>query len=470
MFKSFFWAFIEKGGQVVIQFIALVVLGRLLMPCDYGVYGTLMIFISFAEFLVDSGFGGALVQKKIVNQKDINTLFTTNVVLSIVLYLVLYCVAPLIASFYNIPEVSTYLRVLGIVVVIYSFSIVQTTLLQRELRLKETAFVMLISSLISVTLTIVLALFDYGVWALIMQQLFMAVSMVIGFWIKDRRNIRLGFSVLSFRELWGFGSKILLANSLQRISGNLSSAMVPKISSITTAGFLVQAEKLFAVPVNVFTSTIDKATFPILSRETLTSQLINKARGINQVVVYWVLPFFFILSLFSKEFLVIVLGEKWIDSASFLTIISLGGGGLMLQALQRNIFKSLGDTKTILSVDTVKFVLGLLILGLSIRFGVYFMVTAFMSLSYVGSVLYFYFLHKKYAYNVRKQIDDYYIPFLAVIVCYSVFYWIESSIDFAWYNVFLSLIFYLLYLFVGLFLRSKPLLSIIFAAYARISK
>ena len=82
MLNKIFWVFFEKGGITLIQFITLVILGRLLTPDDYGVYGIMMIFIAVSDMLVDSGFGGALVYKKTINQFDINTLFGVNIALS----------------------------------------------------------------------------------------------------------------------------------------------------------------------------------------------------------------------------------------------------------------------------------------------------------------------------------------------------------------------------------------------------
>lgn len=75
MFKFFFWIFFEKGFVTVLQFFTLIVLGHILSPIDYGVYGTMMVFIAISEMLIDSGFGGAIIQKSEITKEDINTLF-----------------------------------------------------------------------------------------------------------------------------------------------------------------------------------------------------------------------------------------------------------------------------------------------------------------------------------------------------------------------------------------------------------
>lgn len=454
MYRTFFWAFIERGGQVVIQFVSLVVLGRLLSPQDYGVYGIMMIFISIAELLIDSGFGGALIQKKELTQKDINTLFVTNTFIGIFMYAILFFLSPLVSVFYSMPNLTLYLRVLGIVVIIYSLTIVQTTLLQRELRLKESATVILIASMVSVIGALIFAVLGFGIWSLIIQQLLMSIVMVLLLWIKDSRNIHFEFSRKSFDLLWNFGSKILMANIILRIYDNMSTAIIPKIATITIAGYYVQASKIYSVSVNTVSTTIDKVTFPILCKEHNMEVLLLRSRNINRKIASFVIPLYLILSLFSTELIYISLGEKWLQSSLYLSIVSLGGIGLLIQTLFRNIFKSMADTSIILFIDTIKAIFGFIILVFSLKFGVLFMVCALTTLGYVGSILYGFFLSKRYGYFFWAQMEDFYKPLLSSVLVYVVFKYLLDFMDFHWCNVFFSVFFYIVYLIVNVLMKN----------------
>ena len=217
MFKNFLWAFFEKGGQFFIQFLSVVILSRFLSPEEYGIYGIMAIFIAISELLIDSGFGGALVQKKDVKQIDINTLFVTNLVISLVLYFILFFAAPYIAIYYKIPELSLYISVLGITIMFYSLTIVHITLLQKDLKFKKSANITVISTSLSVSFAVLIANFGGGIWALIFQPLLMSIFMASILWTIERRNISIQFSKDSFRELWSFGSKLLAANLLNTI-------------------------------------------------------------------------------------------------------------------------------------------------------------------------------------------------------------------------------------------------------------
>ena len=73
VFLGIIWASTQKIGNLLISFVANMVLARLLTPSDFGTIGMLHFFIAITQTLVDSGFGSALIQKKEINQFDIST-------------------------------------------------------------------------------------------------------------------------------------------------------------------------------------------------------------------------------------------------------------------------------------------------------------------------------------------------------------------------------------------------------------
>lgn len=461
MFKNYLWVFLEKSGQFIIQSISIIVLGRVLSPEDYGLYGTMMIFIAISELLIDSGFGGAIVHKKDVKQEDLNTLFVTNLSISLVLYLIIFCVAPFIAGYYNEQKLSLYLRVFGLVIILYSLTLIHVTMLQKELKFKLSTIIIFISSLVSVISAFIAALYGLGVWSLVIQQLLLSLTMVILLKILDKRKIRFEFSKSSFHYLWGFGSKLLFANFINTIYNNISTSLVPKITSMNIAGYYTQASKINSIPGNILMTTIDKVTFPLLSKENNSQTLFKKAQNINQIILVLTIPIFPIISLFSKEIIYVILGEKWIGADVFLAILAWGGIGLLLQTIYRNIFKSLADTSTILKVDLIKTIIGLTILGISLKLGVIFMIYGLTISMYIGAIVYTIILFKKFKVGIIHLISDYSLPLFVSLFIYIIFYFYMRDIHFAWYNLFYALAFYFIYFLVNLLLKNKIAINIV---------
>lgn len=455
MLKNFIWAFVEKGGQFVIQFLSVIILSRFVSPEEFGIYGIMAIFISVSELLVDSGFGGALIQKRRVEQIDINTLFIVNFGMSIFLYVILFCSAPLIAGYYEIPKLQLYIRVLGLAIVFYSLTIVHQSLLQRDLRFKRSANITLIASIISVVGAIIVAYCRLGIWALIVQPVLMAFSLASLLWISEKRDIQLTFSKKSFDSLWAFGSKLLVANLLQTIYSNVSTSIIPKIANVKISGYYYQASRLNSIPIGVLQTSVDKAAFPILSKEDSVNRILERARIINKVVVSCFFPFFPLISLFSKEILAVVLGVQWLDAAPFLSVLSWGGWGLLLQALYRNIYKSIGNTKTILMIDLVKTLVGLSVLVMSVFCGVTFMIWGLTMSMYIGAILYMWKIRKDVYYTIKKQLSDFCIPVVASVLVFGVSGLIYSELQYQWYNIFMSIGSLMLYVFINIILGNQ---------------
>lgn len=461
MFKKFIWAFTEKGGQFILQFFGVAIMGRFLSPQEYGVYGIMMIFVTISEQLIDSGFGGALVQKKEISQDDINTLFTSNLLISIVLYLLLFLIAPSFAKFYGLPQLSQYLRVLGLVVILYALTIVQMTLLQRELRFRKSALITLLATLISVCGAIAASICGYGIWSLIFQSLLMAGLMALFLWTMIRRHIGLKINLQSFKSLWSFGSRLLAANLLQTAYNNISTSIIPKISSMRDSGLFFQANRINGIPVGILQTTIDKAAFPILSKEKNSEELLAKARILNNSIFAVVLPFFPLLSIFSSEALYIALGPQWVDGALYLQILSWGGVGLLMQTFYRNIIKSQGKTSKILYADILKVVIGLIVLTCAIPFGTIFLVSGLTMTMFVGTFIYMMIIKKEFNFKCVSQLSDFIKPMANAIICYVSFYLLHNCLDFHWYNIFLAVGYCFEYALLAYLLRMRELTQLI---------
>ena len=161
------WTALQRYSKLFIQFISGIILARLLTPYDYGCIGMLSIFMVLAEAFIDGGFGSALIQKKNPTQVDYSTIFYWNIGMAFVMYAVLYVCAPAIARFYDIPILSSVLRVQGVVLFIYAFNIIQRNQLRKKLNFKVLSIVAITTSLIALSITVLMGYKGYGVWALV---------------------------------------------------------------------------------------------------------------------------------------------------------------------------------------------------------------------------------------------------------------------------------------------------------------
>ncbi|MBR4349211.1 MAG: oligosaccharide flippase family protein [Bacteroidales bacterium] len=157
-------------GQGV-TFLVGIVLARLLSPSEYGLIGIVTIFTTILTGFVDSGFSSALIRKKDISNDDYNTMFLTNMVMSVLMFVILFFCAPLIADFFEREELTLLTRVMGLILIIQALSIVQNTYLTKKIDFKTKTKASLIAAVTSGISGISTALLDLGVWALVIQQL-----------------------------------------------------------------------------------------------------------------------------------------------------------------------------------------------------------------------------------------------------------------------------------------------------------
>ena len=456
MFRKFIWILLEKGSITILNFGTLIILSRLLSPSDYGVYGIMVLFISITETLIDSGFGGAIVQKKDLQQVDINTLFFFNLAISIFAYIVLFVVAPFIENIYKIENLSLYFRTIGITLVLYALSLIQISLLNRKLLFRKSAVINVTSYSLASAIAITMAYFGWGIWSLIWQLILSSCFLAVFYWCTNRIRITFDVSVKSFTYMWKFGINTVWANITQTVVNNLMTSIIPKISTAAQAGYYFQANRVNSAPNAILIQCIDKGIFPILSKEANEANIIEKARSMNRFFLSIITPLFPLFSITAYPIVMILLGEKWENSVVYLSILAWSGIALCIQAVYRNIIKSTGKTKYIFYVEIIKSMITLTVLFISMKFGVLFMVYGFTISAFIGIFVWSYVLAYKFAYSFINQLRDLIKPLLASVLMILLIKVINIDCT-SCYSLTVLPLGYFLYWIVSLFMKNKEI-------------
>lgn len=211
------WNVVSQFGQSGITFLSTIILARLLTPADFGIIGIVTIFIAFSQMMVDSEMGGALLRKKEVSRTDYSTLFYYNLAVSFLLYGILYFSSPLLADFYDRPQLTDVVRVISLTIIIHAFRVVQRIMIFRDLKFKIYAVINVISGIISLAVAIWMAHKGYGYWSLVWQQIVLALCHVVFLEIYNRFIPSLTFSKESFRLSILFRYKSLWVRYSQNI-------------------------------------------------------------------------------------------------------------------------------------------------------------------------------------------------------------------------------------------------------------
>lgn len=401
------WSSIGKFGTLGITFISNLVLARLLMPSDFGYIGMLYIFLAISQVFISGGLGSALIQKKETTHIDYTTVFYWNLVFSVFFVVLLFFTAQSIADFYKMPMLKDILRVQSIGLIISSFSIVQTTQLQKKLRFKELSVRSIIASFVGTIAAIVMAYNKFGVWSLVYSSLISGVVNVILLWNMSRWRPTLEFSFQSVKELFGFGGFILFSNLINTFSNNIQGLIIGKVFSIKDVGYYTQARKLEEIPSVSFSSIFGQVAYPVFSK---VQNDINKLRyvlkQITRQTASVVFPIMILLIIVAKPLITILYTEKWSDSIPYFQILCAGGIAVSLQSINYYVVAAIGEGRALFRWTLIKRLIGLFLLGIGTFFGMKGLLYGMVLGSYL---IYFInaFLAGRYVnYNLITQIKD----------------------------------------------------------------
>lgn len=428
--SSFSWVLIERFGYSGINLLATIVLARLLTPYEFGLVGTVAVITSISNMIVESGMGAALVNKKDVTKLDCNTMFTFNFFMSTFLYAMIFLLSPLIANYFKTPILENIIRVLSLTLVFNSLTMVHRVILIKKLLFKQQSFISVTALLISVGVSILCALKGWGVWAIVIQLLLYSAvySIIIFFVIKYIPRVQ--FSKKSFKDLIGFGGRIILSGMIQVGYNDIISSAISKVYTIQTTGLYTQSQKLISFPVFFFRSLFDSAAFPILSKTTSRGEFKLMCSQINRGIYLLAFPLLLIIPFNATNILHVVLGEQWIQANKIFTILSVGIIISLIDNSASNTLKSAGEAKVFLSIGMSKAIIGLSTLSVTFLFSIDFVLYGILFTNLVTSFISVYYIDQLTLYKIKDQFKDILIPLSTALIANLIAFLAFCYIDF----------------------------------------
>lgn len=373
---AFIWNGISQLGQSGIQFLSTVILARLLTPDDFGIIGLTTIFITLGSMMVDSEMGAALLRKRKVTKIDYSTLFFYNLIVSLIIYILLFFLAPLISSFYHRPPLTGIIRIISLSIVIHAFRVVQQIMIFRKLDFKSFAIISLCSGVLSLFVAVSLAIKGFGYWALVWQGVFSAVFNVILMTIKNRFFPIFRFSINSFKEQFSFGISLLGSDMLKVIANNISLNIIGKFAPLKLTGNYTQYSRITSFSQSFFGSLLNQSIYPMMAKIDDDEVFKIQYKRLFTYVILMMMVISFVVILFSKYVIWVLLGKDWLSNQWMIKILSLTILPTTLQILNSNILKAKGYTRLILGLESLKSVIVLSLLLISILGGIEIIVWA----------------------------------------------------------------------------------------------
>lgn len=411
---GFSWTVFEGVFSQGAIFIVGIILARLLTPKDFGVVGIITAIIAVCNSVVEAGFGSALIRKLDANNTDFNTAFYTNLVVAVLLYFVLFLLAPNIAMFFDTPILSILIQVSGLVLVINAMVIIQRSLLSKALNFKKQGIIAIISSILSGIIAVGMATLNFGVWSLVALSLFRPFFNTILLWLSSSWFPKLLFSWKSFKDLFDYGSKLLLTNLINTAYKNIYYFLIGKYFNPIALGYYTRADQFQAPFSTNITFAIRRVSFPILSNFQNDSRNL-KLKFVQFIRFSMLLNFSIMLGIAAtaEPLVLLLIGDKWTTSIEYLQLLCIPGILYPLQILHLNLLLIKGYSNLNLRLELIKKIILIPIILISINFGISEMIYGLMIFSIIEYFINSYYTRKIIDYPILEQFKDFF-PFIII--------------------------------------------------------
>lgn len=414
--KGFLW-----GGMsnVICQILSLffgIFLARILTPDDYGPIGMLAIFSAIASSLQDSGFVAAIANRKKVGHDDYNAVFWFNIIISLFMYAVLYVCAPLIADFFNEPVLVTLSRYNFLAFVVAGFGIAPSAYLFRELKVKQKSIALILSIAISGVVGVVMALNGYSYWGIATQGIVYVLVRTVMCWYFTpwRPTIKVNFAPLKY--LFAFSYRLLITNIFQRFNWNVFSFILGKFYSRVDVGNYTKAAEWFNMGGEVVNGMVNAVAQPVLAQMVDDNKRqLHVFRKMLRFTTFVAFPLMLGMSLVAKELIIVVITEKWIESAKILQILAVWGAFMPIQSMLTHLLVSRGRSRIFMWCTIVQ---GLLTLGMLLAmspYGIKPMLVAYCVFNVAWLFVWNYFVKKEISLTFSMFVCDM-LPYLLLSV------------------------------------------------------
>jgi len=424
--SSLLWKLMEQGGTQGIQFIVSIVLARLLLPEDYGIIALVTIFIIIANVFVRSGFNTALIQKKDANEADFSSVFYLSLFVASLLYVILFFAAPLIAAFYDEPQLILALRAISVTLFFGAFNSIQNAVVARKMQFKKLFFSSLGAIVVSGTVGIVMAYAGFGVWALVAQQITNQLLITIILWFTVKWRPRLLFSFERVKGLFSYGWKLLVSALIDTLYMELSSLIIGKMYNVEMLSFYNRGKQFPSLIVTNINGSIQSVMLPALSSQQdnrkRVRDMVRRSIVTSSFVIF---PMMVGLAVIAEPLVKILLTEKWLPAVPFLQIYCLIYALWPIHTANLQAINALGRSDIFLKLEIIKKIIGLAILGVTVFYGVYAIALGGIVSGLIATIINSYPNAKLLNYSYKEQWKDIMPSLLLSLVMGTVVYSVQ---------------------------------------------
>lgn len=421
--KGVIWSTIQNWGSQAGSFIIFIILARLLTPEDFGIVSLANVFLVFLNIFLEQGLTPALIQREELEAKHLDTAFWTQVISGILLTIFSLFIADQIALIFRQPQLLPILQCFSCLFIINSFGQLPQAILQRNLDFQIMAMRSLIAIIISGIVGITMAVYGFGVWSLVGQQLTFESVMVMVIWKAISWRPKLRFSYKHFQDLFGFSIYVFIFKFIKFFERRSDNLLIGYFLGEVALGYYAIAYRILEVMTQLLIGTTNQVALPVFSRLQNDPESFRKAfYQVTQFTSLIAFPAFFAMLTLAPQVITTLFGEKWIPSVLVMRILTFMGILSSFSFFNLSVFVAMGKPHWRMWLSFFNATISFLAALWVIERGIVAVACAFVISIYLVFPANLFLLSKLIKISLPDYLDQFITPFISSLVMVTFLY------------------------------------------------
>ena len=399
-------------------FVSTIVLAHLLVPADFGIVAMATSLSALLELLTYFGLDMALLRQRETTEDHFNSVWTLNVLCGCAMAALMIALSIPAAHFYREPRVTAVICALAGVPLIQAFENVGVVNFRKELRFDLEFRFMFYKRVIRFAVTLLIAVWLRDYWALVIGMLIGRIAGVVFSFVMQ--SFRPRFSLRSLGELMHFSKWLMLHNLMSFLRDRGSDFVVGRLAGPASLGLFSVAAEISNMPGTELVGPINRAVLPAyMSIAHDLPALRREYVSVLSMVSLLAVPLVAGCAVCAPFFVLLFLGQRWMESASLIEILAFYGITRVMQINAYSAFLALGKPQYYVTISFIHVcVLVTLLITLTILDGLRGAAWAYVISSVIAMPVDFYFITRFMDLPASAYIGALWRPICSATVMY----------------------------------------------------
>lgn len=322
--SGFAWESATKLITQIVSWGSTIVVARILLPSDYGLIAVASVFVELFVVLTRDGLAAGLINAKEINDDQLDTIFWISLALGLFIYTIIYAVAPFISTFYNMAELTSIIRFMGLVLIFSSLKIVPVSIALRNMEFKYRSIVEMIANLAMSITVVSLAMAGYGLWSLVWAMITRHLIETLAYISFLKHIPRFLLRISEVKDILIFGLKRMASNFLEFLNIRSGVFVSGFFLGEVVVGYYSMGIELASIPMSKFGTIFNSIAFPTFSRikhdlKNSQTMFLNMHRYLLTISY----PILLGITLIANDIVILLLTEKWEPIVPVLQVLCL---------------------------------------------------------------------------------------------------------------------------------------------------